>query len=116
MSQTTIVETNLEASRKDREKQTLQLKLKELEGKRTSLNESINNIESKIVSYRSIYDSQFKLAQQDLSKQGGKDAKSGSPLKSAMAQRGAPVGSGGTNTPGNNNSVADRGSSKNLKR
>ena len=60
VSQTSIVETNLEAARKDKEKSAIQLKLKELEGKRNTLNESITNIESKIVSYRSIYDSQFK--------------------------------------------------------
>lgn len=57
VSQTSIVETNLEAARKDKEKSAIQLKLKELEGKRNTLNESITNIESKIVSYRSIYDS-----------------------------------------------------------
>ena len=57
VSQTSIVETNLEAARKDKEKSAIQLKLKELEGKRNTLNESITNIEEKIVSYRSIYDS-----------------------------------------------------------
>lgn len=62
VSQTSIVETNLEAARKDKEKSAIQLKLKELEGKRNTLNESITNIEEKIVSYRSIYDSQFKTA------------------------------------------------------
>jgi uncharacterized protein YlxW (UPF0749 family) len=51
------VETNLEAARKAKEKSVIQLKLKELEGKRNTLNESITNIESKIVSYRTIYDS-----------------------------------------------------------
>jgi len=30
--------------------------MKELDGKRTSLHESIANVESKIVTYRSIYD------------------------------------------------------------
>jgi hypothetical protein len=40
----------------------LQLKLKELEGKRTSLNEGIRDVESKIVSYRSIYATQSQLA------------------------------------------------------
>ena len=57
VSQTSIVETNLEAARKNKEKSAIQLKLKELEGKRNTLNESITNIEEKIVSYRSIYDS-----------------------------------------------------------
>ena len=57
VSQTSIVETNLEAARKAKEKSVIQLKLKELEGKRNTLNESITNIESKIVSYRTIYDS-----------------------------------------------------------
>ena len=42
-----------------------------------------------------------------------KEGKGGSPLKSAMAQRAAATNSGGTNTPGMNNSVAG-GSSKNL--
>jgi hypothetical protein len=42
-----------------------------------------------------------------------KEGKSGSPLKSAMAQRAAATNSGGTNTPGMNNSIAG-GSSKNL--
>ena len=55
ISQTSIVEANLEATRKDKEKGALQLKLKELEGKKTSLNDSIKDVESKIVSYRSIY-------------------------------------------------------------
>jgi hypothetical protein len=41
----------------------LQLKLKELDGKRSSLNESIVNIESKIVTYRSIYGAQAQAAQ-----------------------------------------------------
>ncbi len=57
VSQTSIVETNLEAARKGKEKSVIQLKLKELEGKRNTLNESITNIESKIVSYRTVYDS-----------------------------------------------------------
>lgn len=57
VSQTSIVETNLEAARKGKEKSVIQLKLKELEGKRNTLNESITNIEDKIVSYRTIYDS-----------------------------------------------------------
>ncbi len=62
VSQTSIVEANLEASKKDKEKGALQLKLKELEGKRTSLNEGIKDVESKIVSYRSIYATQSQLA------------------------------------------------------
>jgi chromosome segregation ATPase len=62
VSQTSIVETNLEAARKDKEKAVIQLKLKELEGKRNTLNESIFNIEKKIVSYRNTYDEQFKNA------------------------------------------------------
>lgn len=62
VSQTSIVETNLEAARKGKEKSVIQLKLKELEGKKNTINESITNIESKIVSYRTIYDSQFKTA------------------------------------------------------
>ena len=45
----------MEATKKDKEKGALQLKLKELEGKRTSLHDSIRDVESKIVSYRSIY-------------------------------------------------------------
>lgn len=57
VSQTSIVETNLEAARKGKEKSVIQLKLKELEGKKNTINESITNIESKIVSYRTIYDS-----------------------------------------------------------
>lgn len=57
VSQTSIVETNLEAAKKGKEKSVIQLKLKELEGKRNTLNESITNIESKIISYRTIYDS-----------------------------------------------------------
>lgn len=55
ISQSSIVEANLEASKKDKEKGALHLKLKELEGKRTSLNDNIRDVESKIVSYRSIY-------------------------------------------------------------
>jgi predicted nucleic acid-binding Zn-ribbon protein len=49
------VEANSEANKKGREKQALQLRLKELEGKRSSLNESIANMESKILTYRSLY-------------------------------------------------------------
>jgi hypothetical protein len=52
------VEANLEAGKKDKEKGALQLKLKELEGKRSSIHESIREVESKIVSYRSIYATQ----------------------------------------------------------
>ena len=55
ISQSSIVEANLEAGKKDKEKGALNLKLKELEGKRTSLNDNIRDVESKIVSYRSIY-------------------------------------------------------------
>ena len=55
ISQTSIVEANIEASRRGKEKQALQLRLKELDGKRSSLHESIGNIESKIVTYRSMY-------------------------------------------------------------
>ena len=55
VSQSSIIESNYQASRKSKEKEVLQLKIKELDGKRTSLHESIANIESKIVSYRSIY-------------------------------------------------------------
>jgi hypothetical protein len=62
ISQTSIVEANLESSKKDKEKGALQLKLKELEGKRTSIHDSIREVESKIVSYRSIYATQSQLA------------------------------------------------------
>jgi hypothetical protein len=62
ISQSSIVEANLEAGKKDKEKGALNLKLKELEGKRTSLNDGIRDVESKIVSYRSIYATQSQLA------------------------------------------------------
>jgi len=62
ISQSSIVEANLEAGKKDKEKGALHLKLKELEGKRTSLNDNIRDVESKIVSYRSIYATQSQLA------------------------------------------------------
>lgn len=62
ISQTSIVETNQEATKKEKEKKAIQLKLKELDGKRTSLNESIVGIETKLVSYRSIYGAQSQAA------------------------------------------------------
>lgn len=55
VSQSSIIESNYQATRKSKEKEALQLRIKELDGKRSSLHESIANIESKIVSYRSIY-------------------------------------------------------------
>jgi hypothetical protein len=51
-----IVDTNQESTKRSKEKEVLQIRLKELDGKRTSLHESITNVESKIVTYRSIYE------------------------------------------------------------
>ena len=56
ISQTSIVDTNHETAKRGKEKQVLQLRLKELDGKRSSLHDSITNMETKIVSYRSVYE------------------------------------------------------------
>lgn len=58
ISQMSIVDTNQESTKRSKEKEVIQVRMKELDGKRTSLHESIANVESKIVTYRSIYETQ----------------------------------------------------------
>jgi chromosome segregation ATPase len=54
ISQSSILESNMEATRKAKEKQEIQLKMRELDGKKNNLHENINIIESKITTFRSI--------------------------------------------------------------
>lgn len=54
ISQTSILESNQEATKKAKEKQEIQMKMRELDGKKNNLHENISVIESKINTFRSI--------------------------------------------------------------